>query len=138
MPITLPDAGDLPASLGSYARMLLRLANRRRTHSDRVWRYICQDNRIRGDSAAVANAKRSRLAEHLGTTADVYVVFDDDADRRTIGPVMTATDYNLVIDVATVTDLDAWVNQDAPAVMMQGGPTANRHLSGQDAVKEDI
>ena len=83
-------------------------------------------------------AGRGNLAGYLRSGADVHTVAHDDADRRSVESIVTASDFNLVIDIAVPPDFHTGMNSDAPSVMPEPRSRADYALGRQQAVKEYI
>ena|SRR3984957_13024555 len=83
-------------------------------------------------------AGRGNLAGYLRSGADVHTVAHDDADRRSVESIVTASDFNLVIDIAVPPDFHTGMNSDAPSVMPEPRSGADYALGRQQAVEENI
>ena len=51
---------------------------------------------------------------------------------------MTATDYDLIVDIAAFTKFDVRVNQHTPSMVMKACTRANRSLRWKNTVEKDI
>jgi hypothetical protein len=51
---------------------------------------------------------------------------------------MTASDHNLIVDVAAFSDFYTWMYQHTPTVMVEARACSDRSLCRQNAIEKDV